>query len=163
MLSKIRSFIDERKAWYIFKSMIAPIFDYGDIIYEGGNKNKLDKLKRTQNRGLKICLLLNQRIGTADLHRQAGITQLYNRRCSNPKKYMYLKQNNTKYVIDRQIPTRAHAATVLETCIPKIEKYKKGTIYRGILLWNNLPVDERNIASYEKINIKPFNTIGARM
>ena len=55
-LSKIRNYIDQRTALYIFKSMVCPIFDYGDIIYEGGNTNRLEKLKRTQNRGLKICM-----------------------------------------------------------------------------------------------------------
>ena len=56
LLAKIRNLIDQKTALYIFKSMIMPIFDYGDIIYEGGTKNKLLKLQRIQNRGLKMCL-----------------------------------------------------------------------------------------------------------
>ena len=63
---------------------------------------------------------------------------------------MYLQQINLKYVVDRQINTRAHDATVFETCIPHIEKYKSGAIYRGIQLWNNLNVNIRNIDSYLK-------------
>ena len=110
----------------MYKSMICPIFDYGDIVYEGGTQNRLDKLKRTQ------------KIDTLELHRQAGISQLCTRRQSNLKKYMYLQQDNVKYVVDRNIPTRAHGATVFETCIPRIEKYKKGCIYRGIKTWNEI-------------------------
>ena len=53
-LSKIRGYIDKSTALYIYKSMICPIFDYGDIIYEGGTYNRLEKLKHAQNRGLKI-------------------------------------------------------------------------------------------------------------
>ena len=94
MLSKIRAYMDQRTAIYIYKSMIMPIFDYGDIIFEGGNKNRLDKLKCTQNRGLKICMNIRNKIGTVDLHRLAGVAQLYVRRCSNLKKYMYLQQEN---------------------------------------------------------------------
>ena len=63
---------------------------------------------------------------------------------------MFLQQDYKKYVIDRPIQTRAHGATVYETCKPKIEKYKKGTMYHGIKLWNGLPVDERNIVTYLK-------------
>ena len=55
-LSKIRRFIDEYTATHIYKTMISPIFDYGDVIYEGGNKGRLDKLQRIQNRGLRIFL-----------------------------------------------------------------------------------------------------------
>ena len=33
--------------------MIAPIMDYGDIIYAGTNCENLDKLHKLQNRGLQ--------------------------------------------------------------------------------------------------------------
>ena len=85
-LSKIRKYIDQKTALYIYKSMISPIFDYGNIIYEGGNQNRLDKLKRTQNRGLRICLNTQGFLSTENLHRAAGIAQLYIRRSSNLKK-----------------------------------------------------------------------------
>ena len=62
LLSKIRGFIDQSTALHIFKSMIVPIFDYGSIVYAGGSMNKLDKLKHTQNRGLKVCLGIQGRI-----------------------------------------------------------------------------------------------------
>ena len=38
VLAKIRHFIDQRTALFIYKSMISPIFDYGDIVYEGGKR-----------------------------------------------------------------------------------------------------------------------------
>ena len=125
VLSKLRKYIEKYTALYLYKSMICPIFDYGDISYEEGNQEKLDKLKRTQNRGLKVCLNIDNIINTIQLHQFAGIPQLQVRRASNLKKYMYLQQNNTKYVVHRDIPTQAHHATIFETCIPKIEKHKK--------------------------------------
>ena len=150
LLSKVQDYIDHNTALYMFKSMICSIFDYGDIVYEGGTHKRLDKLKRTQNRGLKICLGLHVRFDTLQLHKLADVPQLYVTRQSNLKKYMFLQQNNEKYVIQRNIPTRTHGATVFETCIPKNEKYKKGSIYRGIQLWNSLSVNERNINTYEE-------------
>ena len=41
LLSKIRRFITEDTAIFIFKPMIAPIIDYGDIICMGGSKENL--------------------------------------------------------------------------------------------------------------------------
>ena len=148
ILSKIRRFIDKNTALHIFKSMIVPIIDYGNIIYAGGTETKLVKLKRSQNRGLRICLDVNGYISTVALHRLAVIPQIHVRVISNLKKYMFLQQNNDNYVVNRQINTRAHDATVYETCIPKIEKYKKGAIYCGIQVWNSLSVIERNTQNY---------------
>ena len=105
LLSKIRGFIDQSTALHIFKSMIVPIFDYGNIVYACGSMNKLDKLKHTQNRGLKVCLGKHGRISTSELHRLAGVPQLYARTCSMLKKYMFLQQNDHRYVVNRQINT----------------------------------------------------------
>ena len=76
---------------------------------------------------------------------------------------MYLQQDNAKFVVDRQIATRAHDAIVFETCIPKIEKHKKGCIYRGIFLWNAVTVNERNIETYEKYKKHQYYTYGVEM
>ena len=150
ILSKIRRFIDKYTALHIFKTMIVPIFDYGNIIYNGGSITKMSKLKRTQNRGLKMCLGIYEHISDEDLHILAGIPQLSTRTVSTLKKFMFAQQGNEKYVVNRQINTRAHDATVFETCIPNIEKYKKGTIYRGVQVWNALSAEERNIENYKK-------------
>ena len=51
-------------------------------------------------------------------------------------------------VVQREIRTRRHDAIIYQTCRPNLEKYKKGTIYRGILEWNNLDVDTRNTDTF---------------
>ena len=48
----------------MYKSMSVPIFDYDNIVYEDGNKNRLDQLKSTKNRGLSVCCNIQVRIGT---------------------------------------------------------------------------------------------------
>ena len=70
---------------------------------------------------------------------------------------MFLQQDNPKYRIERRIVTRAHDVIVLETCNPKIEKYKKGCMYRGISLWNSLTVEERNIETYKQFKLSQYN------
>ena len=135
VLSKIRYMIDQRTAIYIFKTMIAPIFDYGDIVYEGGNKNRFDKIQRIQNRGLRICLARNDYVLTEMVHRLSIIPKLYIRRSSNLKKYMYLQQGNIKYVVNQHIPTRAHDATVFVTCIPKIDFFLKKVVFIVVSLY----------------------------
>ena len=51
---------------------------------------------------------------------------------------MFKQKNNTDLVVNREIRTRRHDAVIFETCRPRIEKYKQGTIYRGVQEWNLL-------------------------
>ena len=61
---------------------------------------------------------------------------------------MFKQKNNKDLTVNREIRTRRHDAVVYETCIPNLELYKKGTIYRGILEWNSLPVNMRNVQTF---------------
>ena len=48
ILSKVRQYLLEKSAILIYKSMLLPYFDYGDIVYMFSSKNELDKLERLQ-------------------------------------------------------------------------------------------------------------------
>ena len=66
---------------------------------------------------------------------------------------MYEQQDNVNIVVNRDIRTRRHDAIIFETCIPLLEKYRKGTIYRGVQEWNNLPVDIRNTVTFQQFRV----------
>ena len=55
VLSKIRQFLTEKSAILIYKTMILPYFDYGDIVYMLSSKNELNKLEILQERCINIC------------------------------------------------------------------------------------------------------------
>ena len=38
----------------IYKTMVLPYMDYGDLIYDGADYNALKRLQPLQNRGLRI-------------------------------------------------------------------------------------------------------------
>ena len=130
--------------------MIAPVLGYGDIIYAGSSVYNLEKLQKLQNRGLRICTNENYYVPVILLHQRCTVPNLLTQRTCNLRKYMYKQQTNTDIVVNRNIHTRRHAATIFETCRPELEKYKRGTIYRGIQEWNNLPAVTRNIDTYDK-------------
>ena len=69
LLGKIRKYLQEDVALRIYKSMILPYFDYGDVIYGKSNQDSLDKLQRLQNKCLRICKGYNIRHDTVDIHR----------------------------------------------------------------------------------------------
>ena len=53
-------------------------------------------------------------------------------------------------VNNRNVRTRAHDALLFITVKPNNEKFKRNVFYSGALLWNNLPVHERNLPTYDK-------------
>ena len=148
LLSKIRKHINEYTAIRIFQSMIAPLIDYGDIVYAGTNNKNLDKLQSLQNRGLRICINDDQDFTTDMLHLRCNIAKINIRRMYNLRKYMFKQKENADIVVHREIRTRRHDAVIYETCRPNLEKYKKGAIYRGVMEWNSLDVNTRNIESF---------------
>ena len=76
LLGKIRKFLTEKVASIIYRTMILPYFDYGDVIYDNANLKRLEKLLRLQNRCLKICKGYNVRHGKADLHTVTKVPML---------------------------------------------------------------------------------------
>ena len=150
MLSKIRKYINERTSIRIFQTMISPLIEYGDIVYSGTAVRNLDKLQSLQNRGLRICINDNLYRSTDILHQHCKIPNLTDRRTYNLRKYMFKQKGNAELVVQREIRTRRHDAVIYETCRPNLEKYKKGTIYRGVLEWNNLDVITRNMDTFDE-------------
>lgn len=53
-ISKIRSYNTQYAAIIIFKSMILPIFDIGDVFYIGAPNKMLDRRRVLPNRALRV-------------------------------------------------------------------------------------------------------------
>ena len=54
----------------------------------------------------------------------------------------------------REVYTRAHDACLFTTIRPANEKYKRNIYYKGAIIWNELPVDTRNINKCENFKLK---------
>ena len=144
MLSKVRRYIDQETSIHLYKSMIMPVIDYGDIVYSGAPCTILEKLQKIQNRALRICLQADYHLPVITMHQRTNVPNLKVRRYAHLNNYIYSRKQDTEYLVTREVRTRRFDAPVLETVRPQIEKYKKGTMYRGIAQWNTLDVQTRN-------------------
>ena len=150
LLNKIRDYITEGAAVTIYKSMILPYLDYGDIFYINSNCNQVKKLQTLQNRALRTCFRPQVKIPIDMLHQSVQLPKLKIRREVHLVNFMYKYKNNDMYLNKRNVRTRMHDAPVFLTIKPNVEKYKNNVFYYGALKWNNLHVDIRNIESYDK-------------
>ena len=159
LLAKIRKFLTDEVALKIYKSMILPYFDYGDVIYNQGNQEGLDKLQRLQNRCLKICKGYNVRFDTGVLHSVTKVPRLQMRRNAHINNFMYGRLKVPALLDAREIRTRAHDAPLFKVKVPKVEAYKRSIEYAGSLHWNSLSSDIRNIRVLEVFKAKQKATM----
>ena len=148
LLSKIRQYLTEFASITIYKTMILPYFDCGDILFINSSKKQLNKLDHLQKRAIKICLKLGQNIPEEMLLRDAKVAKLNDRREAHLLNYMYKKKDCIELLDIKKVNTRARAAPLFKTIIPKCEKYKHSVFYYGAIKWNSLPVKTRNIGTY---------------
>ena len=149
MLSKIRQYIDLNTAITIYKTMILPVMEYGDVAYDNSDAKLLDKLQIIQNRALRICLNRNEDVPVILLHRNCNIAKLAVRRIAHLRMFMFKQKHNEMIVNRRDVYTRAHDALLFTTKRPDNEKYKRNIYYKGAVRWNELSVKTRNINKYE--------------
>ena len=151
MFSKIRYYIRERDAILLFKTMILPILEYCDIIYEGTSASNLSKIDKLFKQGLKICLRNKIPAVKDDLEIQKNcqICNLKIRRQIHLRNFMYKQQSNVELINRRNIRTRLHDALVFKLYKPNSEKCRQNVIYRGALEWNKLNKEQRLLATYK--------------
>lgn len=60
VLGKIRNKLTQRAVVDIYKTMIIPLLDYGDIFYDSGSKSLLNKLDSLERRAVRLILNLRK-------------------------------------------------------------------------------------------------------
>ena len=100
MFSKIRYYIREEDAILLFKTMILPVLEYCDIIYEGTGANNLTKIDKLFKQGLRICLgnripLVKNEI---EMQKICQICNLKIRRQIHLRNFMYKQQSNLELI-----------------------------------------------------------------
>ena len=148
LLAKMRKYILQEVALRIYKTMILPVMEYGDILYDGASKKLTGKIQVLQNRCLRTCLLPDQHIPTIRLYEICSIANLNMRRRIHLQLNMYKQKNNLSIVNTRKIATRIHDATLFTTIKPNSEKYKMNVLYKGAMAWNSLSVNIRKSQTY---------------
>ena len=129
----------------IFKTMVLSVIEYGDIVYTGTSNGNLDKIDRLFYRGLRICLGNDAVFTREELCTECNICTLKKRRDLHLLLYMHKQSSNLDLLKVIPTRTRLHMAPVFQQYKPSNEKARLNVIYRGALLWNNLPADKRNM------------------
>ena len=88
-LTKIRSFITKKAALLIYKNMILPILEYRDIFIHSASQKIRKKLLILQNKALKCALLKYKLCNMDELHEEANLLKLKDRRHMHVLLHLY--------------------------------------------------------------------------
>ena len=143
-MRRIRRFVNAKAALNIYKNMILPILEYGDILLCSLNINQKKRLQTLQNKALKCALGLDPFTDTEDVHRLAKLETLQVRRDLHTLQLMY-KQSAFPFLWKKKRARKCGATTrssskkqfILRKF--KTEKFKKSVTNAAPHQWNNLP------------------------
>ena len=147
MLACIRGSMTEQIALQIYKSMVVPYFDYGDILFMCTNQDLLDDLQVAQNRCLKICLKVPMLTNTEYIHAKTKIPLLKDRRMYHLYMFMYPRSRDPSYCDNQNLNTRGFKGPVLKRLTPHGGAYFKSVEHFGAMTWNQLKPECRSLPS----------------
>ena len=141
---RMRGFLSVKAAIMVYKNMLLPMIEYGDIFLSAASQANRKKLQTLQNKGLRCALNKGLDISSDELHRQAGLLKLKYRREQHLLNFVYdwsLDKNKLKCKPKGSVSTRSQDKRLIKVKKPVTEKFKRSLAYRGPFKWNKLPVN----------------------
>ena len=141
---RMRSLLNTRAALLVYKSMLLPILEYGDVFLYAATVKNRKRLQVIQNKGLRCALGLGFETSTEELHSEAGLLMLKYRRELHLFNFMYDFANIQGNLVVRaknKPVTRSQNKKLLKIRRPKTERFKTSLAYNGPNKWNSLPLD----------------------
>ncbi len=153
MLGRIRTFISKSTAITLYKSLLLPVIEYGDLIYGIANATNLERLQKLQNSAMRIILLAPKTTHINAMLTELNFLNLSERRmfhlatllfkCVNNMAPSYLCNLLEKVDDIHGRDTRASTRNDLVVQRSRIAVGDKAFQHRGPLCWNSIPSDIR--------------------
>ena len=157
MLCKIKRYLNKGSMISVYKSMVLPFFDYGDVIISGANCTLLGKLQKLQDRCLRICLGVTEKCDPGILHNRARVAKLEDHRRMHINNFMFKrKEEKIGLAISTEslTQTRISAAPNFSLAKPSNDIFKRES---GTLELNNGICCLVNIENW--IPLSPLNRV----
>ena len=139
LLSLLRKQLTTKCAILLYKSMILPYFEYGDVFISACTEAILSRLQLLQNRGLRIAFKRDPLSSVNQLHIDAHLLPLKFRRKISTIKLMFDMKDNDELRDNSRLFTRLHDFITLVVPFPRTERFKRSICYVGPKHWNELP------------------------
>ena len=147
-LKKMRKLLSNKAALLIYKNMILPILEYGDIFLTSAPKELKGRLQKLQNKALKCALNKDKRYSTNALHKEAKLLKLNHRRKLHLIEHYFRlsrMQNFKEWKKRPKIGTRSSKKKLMTIKKPNTTRYQNSIFSKGPKAWNALPNELQRI------------------
>ena len=98
-LRTMRYFLNKQAALMVYKNMILPIVEYGDVFFSSLSSNTRKKLQVMQNKALRIVFNKDKKESRLSLHKEANISELKVRRKIHTLQFAFRKKYDKKLIV----------------------------------------------------------------
>ena len=148
-LTQVRLFVDLKTAKTIYNSLIQPLFDYYDVVWDTIGAVPNTRLQKLNNRAARVIMQTGYEVRSSDTKNQLGWSTLDERR-QNHKSIMIYKVVNGiapaylkryfSYGGDTSRYCLRGSNVNLSLPKPNTDYMKKSFKFSGAKLWNSLPI-----------------------
>ena len=145
-LARIHQFVSKNLALELYRSLIIPHIDYGNIIYDAIGTVDNYKLQTIQNKCLRICIKANPRMPIADLRAECKLPMVDVRRklhvCNFVQKGLHNKSSNNVNVLfqpvrdDHNVATCSSTDNKINVPVTRLETCEQNIKIRGAKYYN---------------------------
>ena len=150
MLGRVRRVMDQETCANLYRSLVLPLFDYCDVVYDGLRQIDCEILQKLQNAACRIILKSDSRCHIEDLHSDLNLEILQSRRWRHSAHEMYKIYHELAPISLQNmfvLPRNRHDRTtcfsesanyVVPRC--KLEQTKRSFRVRGVYIWSQVPI-----------------------
>ena len=157
---RLRHVLNETCLKLLYNSLVLPLFDYADLIYDSATMKYTSQLQKIQNRAGRIILGINpyKHVSNHEIHQILNWDSLNTRRkkhlnsmvfkCLHDYSAPYLKESFN--FMSRNYSLRSNGTLSLPK--PKTEYCRRMFSYRGACYYNELPSEPKCCSSVTSFN-----------
>ncbi len=160
LLGRLCRNLDRETLMLLYKTLILPVLDYGDVIYHGMSKADAESLQRLQNSACRAILKRDMYTPIDEMHETLDISKLYQRRCQHIAGHVhkFISGNGPIDCINmitqvqdvHQRNTRSATQDMLYIEPTRLKLCEKDFAYIGPKTWNSIPMATRSIGNYNE-------------
>ena len=139
---RMHTFLNTKAAILVYKSMLLPILEYGDVFLCASTAINRRRLQILQNKGLRCALNKGIESSNNDIHYEALLHKLKYRREQHVLNYMYdlsLDDKLLKLRPKEGVQVCSQNKRLMNLKRPNTERFKRSLAYTGPTKWNALP------------------------
>ena len=159
---RMRVFLNTKAALLVYKNMLLPMLEYGDVFLTAASNLNRKRLQILQNKGLRCALNRGLETSTDELHAEANLLKLKFRREQHLLNFMFDQAqipDLLKVKMTHMVKTRSSCKKTLKIKRPRTEKFKKSLAYLGPKKWNILPEELHHVQSKHAYKILVHNLV----